>query len=105
MMNTAIINWPGMVIFLTVIFLFGTISTIWPIKIARIITLWPRFIYSKLFKSDDIPSSIREASNLIDDPEAYSQEFHQQLLMLRISGGIALLMFFCIVVVLVLSFT
>ena len=95
-MNITYINWPGTVIILVLFIVFGLVALISPFTIARIMVAWPKFIFSKLFEEDDIPSTVRDAINLIDDRDAYNQRFWYQILMFRIGGSFALLASCCL---------
>jgi len=70
----------------------------------RIVMRWPKFIFPKLFREEEIRPLAREAMRLIDeDPKEYARRFWYQLLMLRISGIIALVIFLVSLLIVVVS--
>lgn len=96
-MNITYVNWPGTVIISVLFTTFGLIALVSPFTIARIIVAWPRFIFSRLFRAENIPPTVYDAIRLIDDREAYTQRFWYQILMFRVGGGLALLASCCLI--------
>ena len=79
-------------LYLLAISVFGLIAVVSPVTIARVMMLWPRFIFPILLDKTMIPSKARDALDLSRrDPNEYARRFWYQLLIFRISGAIALL--------------
>lgn len=103
-MNTNIINWPGTVIFIIVALPMGIIATVYPMIIIKILMYWPKFIFSKLYREDELRPKTRLALDLIDkDPETYASRFWPQVWSIRVSGVILLLMACCSLMVVITS--
>jgi hypothetical protein len=72
--------------------------------IIQITMLWPKFIFSKLFRPEDLSPTLRRAIYLLNnDLDTYAHEFSSQILSIRITGILALLMSSCVVLLEVLS--
>lgn len=83
-------SWAGRV-YLLLLLVFGVVCISSPITIVRIIMLWPKFIFPKLFREEDAPPRTREALHLIDeDPKEYAQRFKKPLGLIKVSGLITL---------------
>jgi hypothetical protein len=78
-------------------FLYGLVACFFPFTVARLLVLWPKFVASKIFRDNAIPSKAKEAMALINDPEAYQEQFGYQLLIIRATGGFILLLFCCMI--------
>lgn len=82
------------VVFLFVLSTVGIVCLISPITIMQIAMRWPKFIFPKLFRDEEIRPLARQAMQLIDEnPREYARRFWYQLLIIRISGIIAFVMF------------
>jgi uncharacterized membrane protein len=86
--------WIKDIVLLLTLLVVGLVCLFSPITAAKVFMLWPKFIFPKFFRKDDIRPIARDALRLIDeDPEEYTRRFWYQLLMFRISGVVALMMF------------
>lgn len=80
------------IIYFLIIMVMGVVLLVTPITAMRFLALWPKFIIPKVLREEDVPQRTREAMRLIDrDSEEYSRRFWYQLLILRISGAIMLI--------------
>ena len=87
-----------------VLLLVSFVSLVSPITVMRILMRWPKFIFPRLFSEEQIRPLTREAMRLIDeDPREYGRRFWYQLLMLRITGVIALLMSLILLLIIAVS--
>lgn len=94
--------WVKDIMLLLLLLVTGLTCLLSPVTVMKIAMLWPKFIFSKLFREDEIRPLARDALRLIDeDTEEYAQRFWYQLLILRISGVIALLMFFVVLLMVI----
>lgn len=81
-------------IFLVVVLAVGIVCLFLPKTVIHVVMRWPKFIFPKLFREEEISPLAREAMRLIDEnPREYARRFWYQLLIIRVSGIIALLMF------------
>jgi len=82
----------------------GFVCLVSPMTVMRIVMRWPKFIFPKLFRDKEIRPLAREAMRLIDDdPKEYARRFWYQLLILRVSGIIALVMFLVSLFIVIVS--
>jgi succinate dehydrogenase hydrophobic anchor subunit len=81
-------------VFLVVLLAVGVVCLFSPMTVIQTVMRWPKFIFPKLFRDEEIRPLAREAMRLIDEnPREYARRFWYQLLMIRVSGIIAFLMF------------
>lgn len=88
------VNWPGLVIVLTISLVVGSAAIISPVTILRIFYKWPQLIYPKLFGSKKISSSKQQNWQLLkENPEDYAKKYWIQLMSVRLMGLVALFIF------------
>ena len=72
----------------------GVILLFQPITVLRLLYRWPRYLYSKVLKEEDIRPRVREALRLIEeDVNLYESRFPIPIKTIRITGIVALVMF------------
>lgn len=81
-------------IFLLFLLFLGLIMVLSPLSAMRVLMRWPKFIFPRLFHEDKISTLAKDAMTLIDDEKQYKKHFWYQLLLLRISGFIAIIISF-----------
>lgn len=92
--TTAMILSTVQAVFLVVLLAVGVVCLFSPMTVVHVVMRWPKFIFPKLFREEDIRPLAREAMRLIDEnPREYVRRFWYQLLIIRVSGIIAFLMF------------
>lgn len=85
------VNWPGLLIILTISLVFGLIAIVSPITILRIFYRWPQYIYPKLFDPQKTLSSKKQNWQLLkENPEKYADKYRIQLISIRLIGLVAL---------------
>jgi hypothetical protein len=74
--------------------LCGFVCLIRPIIVVRLLYVWPKFIYPKLFRDKKILSKLEKSLNLLDkDQELYKDQNNSQIMIIRLTGIVSLLMF------------
>jgi len=70
---------------------FGILACLFPLQVTRIAFLWPKLIFPKIL-GDNIPAKAREGLELLDaDPKKYKAKYRYQLILMRLTGIIAIL--------------
>lgn len=88
------LSWVKDIVLLSLLLATGLVCLISPITVIKVVMRWPKFVFPKLFREHELSRLTRDALRLIDEnTEEYARRFWYQLLILRISGIIALLMF------------
>jgi hypothetical protein len=87
-------HWVQLVYLIGVV-VFGLTLVLRPIAHLRLTYRWPRLVFPLLGDPRRVPLATREALRLIDqDPREYARRFWLQLLLARVTGGVALFIAF-----------
>ena len=84
-------------IFPTIIFLmiFGIISVIHPLIIVKLLYLWPKYIFPKIFLEEKFLSNFKKNLNILNNaPKLYENQNRSQVFIIRITGIASLFMSF-----------
>ena len=83
----------GLWIVLGIDLIIGIASLFYPVKVLQIIYILPKYIFPGIYPDAFLPR-VKEAKKLIeDDPELFEDQFKVTVIMIRITGVIALFIF------------
>jgi hypothetical protein len=84
---------PVLFIVIFALLLLGFTCLVRPIIVVKILYLWPKFIFPKVFRDKKILSKLEKSLDLLYNyPEYYETQFENQILILRLTGVISILM-------------
>jgi hypothetical protein len=84
---------PVLFIVIFALLLLGFTCLVHPIIVVKILYLWPKFIFPKVFRDKKILSKLEKSLDLLYNyPEYYETQFENQILILRLTGVISILM-------------
>jgi hypothetical protein len=86
-------------LFMCVLLVYGVISIFSPITLIKLLARWPKIVAPRFFGEAAFSSRVHNRLWLLENnPDEYRRRYGRTLLMMRIMGVIALLMFLIILV-------
>jgi hypothetical protein len=87
-------NTPLFIISMLVVLLFGITATLSPCHLIKLLARWNKYVFPKIFRSRYEYSDVSNIIELLEnEPSRFKKKYSKQLLVIRLSGIMAIIMF------------